>query len=133
MKVDTFVRWLNARLASEHAVDGIEDSDLVDGVQCSCTFDINADADGDGGAFREIGDRDGGASPIKSGTGGDSESWRPGPGPGCPQPEAAQAQPRQLGLVPTGLNLASPECTDVTLRLHCRSALEMANRAARRP
>ena len=49
MKVDTFVRWLNARLASEHAVDGIEDSDLVDGVQCSCTFDINADADGDGG------------------------------------------------------------------------------------
>ena len=30
MKVKTFVRWLNARLAIEHAVNGIED--LVDGV-----------------------------------------------------------------------------------------------------
>ena len=47
MKVKTFVRWLNARLSSEHAVNGIED--LVDGVALArltstltgLTFEIN--------------------------------------------------------------------------------------------
>ena len=50
MKVKTFVRWLNARLASEHAVNGIED--LVDGVALArltstltgLTFEINVHA-----------------------------------------------------------------------------------------